>query len=171
MPRAGSSCSWSTISARDASTGTRNSSAKEDAVEAVLALIADRDLAGKVTNQRLAIRKLRGGRTGHEIAFQPRLVVLDEGGAVSTLVVDWSEADGADKPRRREWPKVVRIFLKALDFVVAAKREMVRTEFVKDLPRRQAESEGHLRCELSAIAGNLMGLTSPGPDRASTTYF
>jgi hypothetical protein len=42
-------------------TGTRNSPVKEDAVEAVLALIADRDVAGTVTNQRLAIRKLKGG--------------------------------------------------------------------------------------------------------------
>ena len=46
---------------KDVLTGTRNSSVKEDAVEAVLALIADGDLAGTVTNQRLAIRKLKGG--------------------------------------------------------------------------------------------------------------
>jgi hypothetical protein len=175
---------------KDASTGTRNSSAKEDAVEAVLALIADRDLAGKVTNQRLAIRKLRGGRTGDEISFQPRLVVLDEVDAVSTLVVDWGEADEADKSRRREWPKALRIFLKALDFaladtgerlrpfhdgaeVVAAKRDLVRAEFIKIYPadKQKAKDTAFLRCEQSAIAGNLMGSRALGPTERSTTYF
>ena len=41
---------------KDVTTGTRNSSVKEAAVDAVLALLADRDLAGNVSNPRLAIR-------------------------------------------------------------------------------------------------------------------
>ena len=79
---------------KDVTTGTRNSSVKEDAVDAVLALLAERDLAGNVTNPRLAIRKVRGAATGQEIPFQTRSVIVHENlgfDAVTSLVVDWSE--------------------------------------------------------------------------------
>ena len=79
---------------KDVTTGTRNSSVKEAAVDAVLALLADRDLAGNVSNPRLAIRKVRGAPTGQEIPFQTRTVTVGENsgyGAITTLVVDWRE--------------------------------------------------------------------------------
>jgi hypothetical protein len=168
---------------KDVSTGTRNSSVKEDAVDAVLALIGDRDLSGKVTNQRLAIRKLRGGRTGDEISFQVREVTIYENlgfDAVTTLVIDWAEAKRPHSApsvsvKSKEWPKSLKIFLKALDFalaesgertrpflkgpeVFAVKRDLVRAEFVKIYPadKRKAKGVAFLRCEQSAIAGNLM---------------
>ena len=54
---------------KDVSTGTRNSSVKEAHVDAVLALLGERHLAGKVSNPRMAIRKLRGGpsRSGDQV--------------------------------------------------------------------------------------------------------
>jgi hypothetical protein len=110
---------------KDVSTGTRNSSVKEDAVDAVLALLGDRDLAGKVTNQRLAVRKLKGGRTGDEISFQVREVTIHENlgfDAVTTLVVDWAEAkrpDSAPSVKSKAWSKSLAIFMKALDFGLA----------------------------------------------------
>jgi AAA domain len=45
-------------------TGTRGSSAKEAHADAVLALLADRELNGTVTNTRLAVRKLRDDPSG-----------------------------------------------------------------------------------------------------------
>ena len=65
---------------KDVATGTRNSSVKEAAVDAVLALLADLDLAGNVRNPRLAIRKVRGAPTGQVIPFQTRTVVLQPKG-------------------------------------------------------------------------------------------
>jgi hypothetical protein len=181
---------------KDVSTGTRNSSVKEDAVEAVLALIADRDLAGKVTNQRVAIRKLKGGRTGDEISFQPRLVTIYENAgydAITTLVVDWEapKPDGAPAANaRREWPKSLKIFLKALDFaltnsgertrpfldgpeVLAVKRDLARHEFMKIYPadNHASKDKAFRRCEQSAIAGNLMGSRDVGPLERTTTVF
>ena len=79
---------------KDVTTGTRNSSVKEAAVDAVLALLAERDLAGNVSNPRLAIRKVRGGPTGQVIPFQTRTVTVHENAgydAITTLVVDWRE--------------------------------------------------------------------------------
>jgi hypothetical protein len=41
-------------------TGTRGSSAKEAAADVVLAMLADRHMAGNISNTRMAVRKLRG---------------------------------------------------------------------------------------------------------------
>ncbi len=182
---------------KDVSTGTRNSSVKEDAVEAVLALIADRDLAGRVTNQRIAIRKLKGGRTGDEISFEPRVVTIYGNSGfdtVTTLVVDWDEAkqgDSAPKAKaKREWPKSLKIFLRALDFtlantgertrpfangpeVIAAKRDPVKAEFIKIYPadNYKAKDVAFRRSEQAAIAGNLMAARDVGPIERQTTIF
>jgi hypothetical protein len=67
--------------------GTRGTSAKEAAADVVLALLADRDVAGNVTNTRLAVRKLRGGSTGAETPFE--LTVVDLGFAQTTCVIEW----------------------------------------------------------------------------------
>jgi hypothetical protein len=49
---------------KDVSTGTRDSSVKEDQSDSILALLADRALVGTVTNTRMALRKVRGGACG-----------------------------------------------------------------------------------------------------------
>ena len=55
-------------------TGTRGSSAKEAAADVVLALLADREINGTVSNMRMALRKLRGGKVGTETPFDLRVV-------------------------------------------------------------------------------------------------
>ena len=55
-------------------TGTRGSSAKEGAADAVIALLADREVNGGVKNTRLAVRKQRDGVSGFEIPFTTRIV-------------------------------------------------------------------------------------------------
>jgi hypothetical protein len=67
-------------------TGTRGTSAKEAAADVVLALLADRDIAGNVSHTRLAVRKLRGGATGAEIPFDLRVVDLGDG--VTTCIIE-----------------------------------------------------------------------------------
>jgi hypothetical protein len=181
---------------KDVSTGTRNSSVKEDAVDAVLALLGDRDLSGKVTNQRLVIRKLRGGRTGDEIYFQPRVVTIYENlgfDAVTTLVVDWAETkrpDSGPSAKSKAWSKSLAIFMKALDFaladsgqrmrpfldgpeVIAAQRDLVQAEFMKIYPadNRKAKEVAFRRSEQAAIAGNLMVARATGPIERQTTVF
>jgi AAA domain-containing protein/CHC2-type zinc finger protein len=78
---------------KNVSTGTRGGSAKEDSADFVLALLGDRDTSGKVSNRRLALRKLRGGAAGVEHPFDIKVVDigLDEDGDPDTgAVIDWS---------------------------------------------------------------------------------
>ena len=67
-------------------TGTRGSSAKEAAADVVLALLADREINGTISNMRMALRKLRGGKVGTETPFDLRVVNL---GFETTCVVEW----------------------------------------------------------------------------------
>jgi hypothetical protein len=183
---------------KDVTTGTRNSSVKEDAADAVLALLGDRSLAGVVGNFRLAIRKIRGAATGQEISFQPREVTIYENAghdAVTTLVIDWetSSTARADTPHTkaaRRLPKSLIIFKKALDFALtssgedlrpfhdgptvrAVKRDFVRHEFLKTYPTETAKAKGmaFLRCEKDAIALGLMNAREIGPPENPVTYF
>lgn len=169
---------------KDISTGTRNSSVKEDAVDAVMALIAERDLSGKVSNPRLCVRKVRGAPTGDEIPFDVRAVTIHENAghdAVTTLVVDWrapktTEAQSIPSKRERVgWPKSLAILKRALDFglanagikirpfpdgpeVPAAKRDTVRTEFLKACPGDTLKLKGQAfrRDEKKAVGDGLM---------------
>ncbi len=166
---------------KDVTTGTRNSSVKEDAVDAVLALLGERDLAGNVSNPRLAIRKVRGAPTGQEIPFRTHSVIVHENAgfdAVTTLVVDWSQgaADiGNAAVKTKRWPKALIIFKAALDAalagsgrkmrpfadgpeVLAVDRERVREEFLRIYPADNVKSKGTAfrRCEQNAVGGHVM---------------
>jgi hypothetical protein len=179
---------------KNASTGTRNSSVKEDAVEAVLAIIADKDLAGVVKSPRLAIRKQKASATGEQIPFEMRLVTIDED--TTTLVVDWGESgQGGDdhpnpEPNGKPWPASLVIFKRVLDNtlanvgrrmrpfsdgpeVLAAKRDSVRAEFLKSYPADSDKAKGmaFLRCEKLALAGGLMAMRTLGAEEEAATYF
>jgi hypothetical protein len=74
-------------------TGTRGTSAKEGAADVVLALLGERNVAGSVTNTRLALRKRRSGQNGEEFPFSTRVVELGAnqfGEPVTTLTIDWA---------------------------------------------------------------------------------
>jgi AAA domain len=104
-------------------TGTRGSSAKEAAVDTVLALLADRALNGTVTNTRIAVRKQRDGISGLEIPFSVRIIQkgIDEDGDPETAqVIDWqaslqNPAAGSD-PR---WTKSMKLLRRVLMSVLA----------------------------------------------------
>jgi hypothetical protein len=183
---------------KDVTTGTRNSSVKEDAVDAVLALLAERDVAGKITNPRMAVRKVRGAPTGEEIHFTTRVVVVAENAgfdAISTLVVDWNpgkphHAEGAPEPTKNGGGRSLPIFCKALDYtladtgqrmrpyhdgpeVMAAKRNLVRAEFLKNYPADNAKAKGKafLRCEMEAVENRVVGCREIGDGECGETFF
>ena len=162
---------------KDASTGTRNSSAKEDAADAILVTLADRTLAGVVGHTRLAFRKAKGGKTGQEVAFSARTVeVVQSDGVETTLVIEWTDALH-HRPRiaPKRLPKSLAIFKRALDYalansgkrlcpfldgpeVQAVDREAVRHEFVKAYPADNARAKAKLSsgAEVKAVAEGLM---------------
>lgn len=104
---------------KDVTTGTRNSSVKEDNSDAVLALLADRDLSGNVSNPRMAVRKVRGAPTGQEIKFDKRVVQVDHQGN-STLVIDWSaggetNSEKAAKEAKPAWSGKAKYLKNAIE--------------------------------------------------------
>ena len=183
---------------KDASTGTRNSSVKEDNVDAVLALLAERDLSGVVSNPRMALRKVRGASAGEQIPFTVREVVVYENAgydAVTTLVVDWQAAElagGKAEPAgkaKRVWRKSLLVFRKALDNtigsaghrirpfpdgpeVLAARRDTVRAEFAKmyDAETAKAKAVAFRRCVNDAVAEGLVMTREIGPAEEAVAY-
>jgi AAA domain len=79
--------------------GTRGGSSKEASADIVLACLGEREVSGAVANPRLAFRKVRGGKSGQEFPFAPRVVPVlrpsEEGEDETTLVIDWQETGAA----------------------------------------------------------------------------
>ncbi len=102
-----------------AETGTRGTSAKEAAADVILALLGSKEITGVVTNTRLAVRKVREGEAGREIAFTARVkeLGLDAHGKPRTApVIDWNVA-GSESPTKAAaegWTKAVKPLRKAL---------------------------------------------------------
>lgn len=103
-------------------TGTRGSSAKEAAADFVLAVLADKELNGRTTNRRLAVRKLRGGEQGQEVPFDMRPVVVghdEEDEPVTTLLVEWSK-DHACTATSTKAPRLSGAVLRLLGAITSA---------------------------------------------------
>ena len=151
---------------KDVSTGTRNASAKEDAAETILALLGERSIEGKLSNPRMALRKVKGAEQGIEFPFEPCEVIVGEtrtGKPLKTFIIDWRSTfnhggvqTGKPSPPKA-WPKSLRIFKRALDKtlgdsgkrlrpfldgpeVLAVASETVRAEFLKAYPDDSANN-------------------------------
>jgi hypothetical protein len=76
-----------------AETGTRGTSAKEAAADAVIACLGERSPTGAVSKTRIAIRKARGAAQGAETPFVLATVNLgtdEDGETITTCTVTWS---------------------------------------------------------------------------------
>jgi hypothetical protein len=105
--------------------GTRGTSAKEAAADVVLALLADRDVAGNVTNTRLAVRKLRGGATGAETPFE--LKVVDLGFDQTTCIIEWRpERTPTSAPKAGRESKAARMLRASMNNAMAALGKTIR---------------------------------------------
>jgi AAA domain/Bifunctional DNA primase/polymerase, N-terminal len=134
-------------------TGTRGSSAKEGAADTVIAILADRELSGGVTNTRLAVRKQRDGVSGFEIPFMARMAetgIDDDDDPVTAPLIDWqapqqtAQADTRWTPSMQLLRRVLITVLadcgqKAWPFpdgpeVCACDLELIRPEFYRQYP-------------------------------------
>jgi hypothetical protein len=169
---------------KDVSTGTRDSSVKEDQSDTILALLADRALAGTVTNTRMALRKVRGGPNGEEIPFSAHIVEIEIAGKpkpFKTMVIDWAQPTLGPAPKSRPWPKSLVVFKQALDLklldcgqqmrpffdgpeVRAVKSLIVEAEFLKaySAPTLKAKKTAFIRCVARAQQETLMGCREIG---------
>jgi hypothetical protein len=107
-------------------TGTRGSSAKEAAADAVLAALANRDEGGVISNTRMAIRKVRGARCGYEIPFDLEVVTVGENydhEPITTCVVNWQTgrtSAAAVAAGKERWSTSSKVFRRALLTSLAA---------------------------------------------------
>jgi AAA domain len=170
-------------------TGTRGSSAKEGAADVVLALLGERNVAGKVTDTRLALRKRRSGPNGEEFPFETRIVELGAdqfGEAVTTLTIDWAPQNARTATKDKAWSKSLRLLQRALTAVLAdlgteqrpfadgpivraVDLEAVRAEFYKSYPadgddkQKQATCrQGFNRAIKAAQTADLIGIRNSG---------
>jgi hypothetical protein len=101
-------------------TGTRGSSAKEAAADAVLAVLANRDEGGTVSNTRMAVRKVRGARCGYEIPFELEVITVGENcnrEPITTCIVNWQTdrtSTAAAAGGKERWPTSSKVFRQAL---------------------------------------------------------
>ena len=170
-------------------TGTRGTSAKEAAADMVLALLAERDIAGNISNTRMAVRKLRGGSTGAETPFNLKVVEL--GDDETTCIIEWKpEAQSERKPtdQRERWTKSTKILRASLLEVLISEGKdrdpysdgkmrvktvpvsSVRAEFMKRYPaetiepakRADAKRQAFNRAMKQAMDRDLIGVREIG---------
>ena len=140
-------------------TGTRGSSAKEGHADVVLAVLADRELNGTVTNTRLAVRKLRDGAPGLELPFTAKSIEVGkdkDGDPITRVVIDWQRQ--TIKPPDADWSKSLRLLRQVLmtmlashgvettpfldgPMVRAINVELVRNEFYRQYPADGDENQ------------------------------
>ena len=73
--------------------GSRGASAKEANSDFVLALLGNKNLAGDISDMRLAVRKVREGPSGLEIPVAPKVVAMgndEHGYPLTSVVLDWN---------------------------------------------------------------------------------
>ena len=164
-------------------TGTRGTSAKEASADMVLALLADRQINGTISNTRMALRKLRGGSTGAETSFDLKVVDLGEG--ETTCIIEWKEERDTEQTSTNleRWPKSTKILKAALNEVLnnegkdrdpfidgklrvkTVPTASVRAEFMKRYPaetiepdkRADAKRQAFNRAIKQAIERDLIG--------------
>ena len=131
-------------------TGTRGTSAKEAAADFVLALLAERDTAGTISNTRMAVRKLRAGATGSETPFN--LKTVDIGDGETTCIIEWRDEhapQGAHTDRKERWTKSVRLFRSAMQTALLDHGKVVRP-YGGDGPAMRAVAASVMRTEFMA---------------------
>jgi hypothetical protein len=97
---------------KDVTVGTRGTSAKEASADVVLAVLADKDINGTISNMRMAVRKLRGGKTGDETPFELEVVEIGDEDE-TTCTVKWANTR-ASSPTSKRIPKGLKIFHTAM---------------------------------------------------------
>jgi hypothetical protein len=130
-------------------TGTRGTSAKEGAADVVLALLGDRDINGTISNTRMALRKLRGGKTGAETPFDLKVVELGDG--ETTCVIEWraERRDDTKTSKKDLWSTRGQKLLRTVLWNVLAEQGKSSQPFGNDGPTVNAVPEHAVRDEFN----------------------
>jgi hypothetical protein len=166
-------------------TGTRGTSAKEAAADVVLALLANKSIAGEISEQRLAVRKRRDGQAGIEHAFAVETVELGEdedGEPIKSCAIAFSPIASTPIPNEKDtWTKSLatlkRILMTLLadcgedvqpyadgGMVRALKADTIRAEFYKQHPSNDqpVKQKAFVRAIKAAQDRNLIAIREIG---------
>lgn len=124
-----------------AETGTRGSSVKEGAADAVIALLGDRDLGGGIKNTRLAVRKQRDGISGFELPFVARIVqtgVDDDGDPITAPIIDWQAPQQTAQLGDVRWTPSMQLLQRILKTTLQGRGRDVRP-FLEGPPVRAVD--------------------------------
>jgi len=144
-------------------TGTRGSSAKEGAADAVLALIADREIGGVVKNTKLGMRKQRDGISGFEIPFTMKTVETgtdEDGDPITAQVIEWQAPQQTAQKTDVKWTPSMQLLRRVLTTMLvdhgqtarpffdgpevrACKLDLVRAEFYRQHPADGTDKQKH----------------------------
>jgi hypothetical protein len=164
-------------------TGTRGSSAKEGAVDTVLAALGARDINGTITETRLALRKQRDGVSGFELPYTAEVIETgrdEDDDPITAIALTWNEPaqTKVGTPEER-WPKSLRLFRRILasalstggqeiqgneNVVRAVRVDVIRLDFYRqhtsegtEEHRKDARRKAFYRAVKEAQARNLIG--------------
>jgi CheY-like chemotaxis protein len=164
-------------------TGTRGSSAKEGAVDTVLAALGARDINGIVAETRLALRKQRDGISGLEMPYTAEVIETgrdEDGDPITAIALSWNEPaqTKAGTPEER-WPKSLRLLRRILvsalsaggqeiqgseNIVRAVRVDVIRLDFYRqhwsegsEEQRKEARRKAFYRALKEAQSRNLIG--------------
>jgi hypothetical protein len=126
-------------------TGTRGTSAKESHADVVLALLAERELSGAISNTRLAVRKQREGEAGLVLPFTPKTIKVgtdEDGDPITRVIIEWPQAAAAfagEAPKKdKTWAKSLQLLRRILMTILAEHGEDI-SPFDDDLVVRAVE--------------------------------
>jgi AAA domain len=129
---------------KNVDTGTRGTSAKEAAADAVLALLGERDLNGRLANTRMAVRKQRGGGTGAETKFDLKVVEIGDGD--TTCIIDWKAQQNGSAGQGATTTRGLRCFLSAVQTAILEHGKEL-TPYGSEGPLVRAAVEADIRKE------------------------
>ena len=129
-------------------TGIRGSSAKSAAADAILSVLADKNMEGKITNRRLVVEKLRQAPTGQVFPFELVSVRVDTWGNTSAAV-EWTKptiSEQAVAKVKPVWGGSSRFLKSAIERAMIEQGAEVRPYGAGQKERRAVRHE-HIRAE------------------------
>jgi AAA domain/RepB DNA-primase from phage plasmid/Primase C terminal 2 (PriCT-2) len=133
--------------------GTRGTSAKEAAIDVILATLGEKQQSGEVTGTKLAIRKRRTGANGIEIDYTPRVVDMgrdQHGYPMTSVIIEWGAAsdDKWDKaPKLREALTAAlaehgaQFTPRNASTIKAVSKKKIREKFGESFPPKKGENK------------------------------
>ena len=135
-------------------TGIRGSSAKIGAADAVLAVLADKNAEGEISNRRLAVVKLRSAPTGQIVPFKLKPVPVDAWGNTH-CGIEWTVASDNARPSEAKtgkaaWTGNAKVLRSAVERATIDDGAIIRP-FGMEGPEVKAVEHERLRAEFYSV--------------------